>query len=77
MYKYPITTKSQMVSAIEELSQITRRHVNMSKVNEQVGKLQSLAGHLPPSPKPSLDLKVARILKECLSLGGFDDCLSE
>lgn len=73
MYKYPATTKDEMISAIEEISKLTGGvHMDRSAVNQQVGKLRSLASHFVSSAKPELDLEVAIILKDCGIVGDFD-----
>lgn len=79
MYKPLTTTKAEMIAAIEKLAQAASQvPINQMMLNIRVGALQSFASHLPETEVQSvLDLKIARILKECLSLGGFDDCLSE
>ena len=78
MYKHPTTTKAEMVAAIEKLAQIAAHvPINQMMLNIEVGRLQSLASHLPETEVPSaLDLRVARILEEQCALG-LDDCLSE
>lgn len=48
MYKQLETTKQEMVNAIEEMSKmIGRVHLDSSKINRQVGKLQTLVKYLP------------------------------
>ena len=55
-YKPIPTTKQEMLAAIEKLSELvfeaqtvndTLRRQTRSKLHEQIGKLRSLAGHLP------------------------------
>lgn len=48
MYKQLETTKQEMVDAIEEMSEITGRvYLDRSKINRQIGKLQTLVKYLP------------------------------
>ena len=48
MYKPIETTKQEIVDAIEEMSEIIERvNLDRSKINRQVGKLQTLVKYLP------------------------------
>ena len=48
MYKQLETTKQEMINAIDEMSEITGRvYLDRSKINRQVGKLQTLVKYLP------------------------------
>ena len=48
MYKRLETTKQEMIDAIDEMSEITGRvYLDRSKINMQVGKLQTLVKYLP------------------------------
>ena len=68
MYKYPATTKAEMVKAIDEIGNLTSCvHIDRTAVNQQVGKLQSLASHLPePSENLELNRKVISTLEDHL-----------
>lgn len=48
MYKRLETTKQEMVDAIDEMSEIIGHvYLDRSKINRQVGKLQTLVKYLP------------------------------
>lgn len=74
------TTKQEMIDTVERISELTA--VVEQKVNQQVGKLQSLAANLPKSGGKLYSnkfkyIQVAEILKERFEIGGFDDCYPE
>ena len=58
MYKPLETTKQEMVDAIEEMSEITGRvYLDRSKINKQVGKLQTLVKYLPSNCMDYTDIR--------------------
>lgn len=58
MYKQLETTKQEMVDAIEEMSEITGRvYLDISKINRQIGKLQTLVKYLPHNALDYTDIR--------------------
>lgn len=58
MYKRLETTKQEMVDSIEEMSVIVGHvYLDRSKINRQVGKLQTLVKYLPHNCMDYADIR--------------------